>query len=327
MQQDNYSYRVIYSGKYEEALTLAHTHKIIRWNVKADPLLLSEEVFEYPIELRPMDDDRFIILNQKDYVVEIRKWTTGQLIQTFQIPENPDPDEDQDLADAVYLPKHRHIIAGGGWDTLYFIDLQTGIITKAFGEQEMLGYIIYLSVDTSETMLVHSNNDQFNHFELRRIDFENKKLIPAGRFKGDLRCHRDVIKFIPKSSSFVHVWMDMYCKQVITCWRYEENTLHKEWEHRLPMIYHEHTVQDKWRSGLSVDHRIIVGAGQQLLEIENSHGLEGRISKHWILPDLIQDIERVWQDGFILLATDTRLIKWNTRQPETQNVRIKLEPL
>ncbi|MDJ1480216.1 hypothetical protein QNI16_06950 [Cytophagaceae bacterium YF14B1] len=322
MQQKNYSYRVLYSQKYEEALTLAHTHKLIRWYVKAEPLWLSEEVFEYSIELRPMDEDRFMILNQKDCIIEIRRWITGKLLQTFQIPENPD----RQLADAVYLPKHQYIIAGGGWDTLYFIDLQTGLITRAYEAQETFEYITYLSVNDDETLLTHSDINMFNCFHLRSIDFENKKLTPAGRFDGDLRCHRDVIKFIPGSPSFVHVWMDMYRKQVITCWRYEENTLHKEWEHRLPMIFHEHTLQDEWRSGLSVDYNIIVGAGQHLLEVASPR-LEERIAKHWILPDLIQDIESIPRSGFILLATEKGLIKWDTNQPATRNVRIKLEPL
>ncbi|MEM9982715.1 MAG: hypothetical protein AAF734_09470 [Bacteroidota bacterium] len=327
-KEDLHCHRLLYAPHRQEVLALSSTRRLLRWGVEKEPRVVEEVAYNHFFDIRPMNEEYFLLLNQQSCCVEVVKWDNLQSVQQIAIPI---PQYKQ-LEDALFVPNTTRLLAGGGWNPLYFIDLETAEIINAFDKEEIkhTGYVTYLSASFADGLLVHTNSDQFNTFELRQLDLTAQKLTYLNSFDGDVRHHRDVVKFIPQTQSFVHVWMDMYGMQRIQYYQYRETQLKRIWEVALPMILHQPSIYNEWRSGLYVDaHRTLVGAGQQLISIVNTEGiLQGRIEKHWIVPAIIQDMTVDLADRTLLLATDQGILKWDTQQPSTQqqNVRLHLQP-
>lgn len=319
--KDLWSHRLLLDSEKKQALTVGRERQLFRWNVEADPEVLECQQLDYWFDIRPMDEERFIVLNKSSYELEIWSWKDWSILECY----GTDTAECDQLEDAVYLPKHQMILVGGGWNPLYFLNLKDGSFRKAHKNAKYMGYVTYLQVNEDETLVTHTDNDQFNAVGLYKIDWENLKIEFIQRIGGDLRCHRDIVRF--EGNQLVHVWMDMYAMQQVYCWKYEEAELKLLWKHSVPMIMHEHTASDPWRSALCWGIRsVFVGAGQMLLQINGGDGsLAGRLRRFYVFDELIHDMALYKPyPAELLIATDRGLIKYHSEKDSVREKRWKL---
>lgn len=69
-----------------------------------------------------------LVVNEQ--LVQIRSWYMIDLLQEFELPM-----EKVDYVwDAFYLLRHQVVLAGGGHNPYFFIDLRSGVLTPAFEE-------------------------------------------------------------------------------------------------------------------------------------------------------------------------------------------------
>lgn len=280
---------MLFSRKNQEIILL-HNKILQKYSVAQDkPILLYSFVFDETVEIRWIDEEHFLLIIPLKFLLEIRSWQQPEnCVQSFVIPIQ----ESQVLTDAIFLSSQKSIIAGGGWDNLYFTDIHSKSVSHLFTKEEhaYLDYIAYLTTDNKNKYLIYSNIDQFNYFVLAKIS-EKNKVLPFTTFRGDVRNHLDKIVFLNSEDSFVHVYMNLYGMQVVKCYRIDNNTLHLEWQHTLPVFFYNKTKEAYWESHASANSTsTIVASGQQIFCIDVRGYFKGQIIKHWWWKNLILDL-------------------------------------
>jgi len=290
---------MLYAKQRNELLTLSHDKEkenlLTRWFLTANP----EEkhpirIAEFPLEKRSfikyMDDNRFLILEIGDSksIVHIAEWETGQIQQSFVMPKG---DPNGNLQVAVYLSKSNLIIAGGAWSTLYFIDLSNqGTISKAFSEEDDgFDCLDALVVNEAETLLIHSNIDQFSVFNACKILPAEKRLKRLGGFSGDLREHYDALHFFGESNYIAHVWMNFYSKAMLTIRQIEGHQLKNICEKQLNIPLSKHY---SFSSKVAVyESFVFVGLEHSLIcLVFKPNKKKLKVHKKWKLSEKIQSL-------------------------------------
>jgi hypothetical protein len=270
--------QILFSAAMQEVLVLTQDNVLQRWNVRDGGHKLVQEVnFQLDIKLVQLDDERFIVLVVSERLVQIRAWNLIDLLQEFELPMQ----EVDYIWDALYLPRHQFILAGGGHHPYYFIDLRSGVLTPAFEEgMEPNDFADFLACNADESLLVHSNTDQDHYFHIRSIDWPNLKLRFLHKFDGNLRYHCDVFVWHPTEEILFNVAINEVNTYGVTA----------ESFHRLSKLRHlvldrKEEVEDKRSGAQFFEDSLYVASGQLLAQF-----VDGRVQQQWELPAIAQDL-------------------------------------
>ena len=270
--------RILFSAKFQEVIVLSKEFSLQRWDVRDGARkLVQEQIFKEEIKIFPLDDDSFILLVVKAKRVEIWSWFLMEFLREFDLPEGGYGY----VWDALYLPRHQFLLAGGGHNPYYFIDLQSGAVTPAFDKvEEPSDFADFLSCNETETMVVHCDTDQDHFFQIREIDWSRLRLRVIHRFDGTWRFHNDVLAWRPGADQLVDV-----AHNKVTCYSVNLEKCERNWEldHR---VFEGGEELEQKRSGAQFfEDALYVASGQVLAQIVN-----GSVQRQWGLPAIVQDL-------------------------------------
>lgn len=266
--------QILFSAAMQEVLVLTQDNVLQRWNVRDGAHKLVQEVNgQEEIRLVAMDDERFILLSVNRRLVQVRAWNAMALLQEFELPM----EELDYLWDGLYLPRHQFILAGGGHNPYFFIDLRSGILTRAEGPND---FADFLACNEDESLLVHSNTDQDHYYHIRVIDWPNLKLRFLHRFDGTWRYHNDVLVWRPDADELLNVALNEVRSYAVS-----KDTLMKKWTLPHPVLERGEERAQKRSGAQFFEDALYVASGKALAQIVDS-----QIRRQWELPAIAQDL-------------------------------------
>lgn len=212
------NWKLLYSKERDEIVSLNSRNVITRWrltkndhgfytqsnSVKSIDFSYNRLDFE-PVLIKKYKEDKFFLIEHFTGCIWVIDWDSLVVNNGYQIPY--EEGDNSEASDIIYLQKINLFIAGGGASSLYFINPLTDSISAcALTGKYGYDYIDHLCIDEKTSLLIHSDIDQENVYELCRIDTEHLKISRIDRFDGGSRDHYDGLTFIPETNKFVCVY-------------------------------------------------------------------------------------------------------------------------
>lgn len=285
--EEHFATNLMVNQQLGKAVSTDGRTRLDLWAIRPDHLehLKSSNLKLCQICIAPMNAERFLVFLPDRESVEMRDWEQGSVQKEWKVEF-----DDRYEREILWCPLRGKILLGGGWSALYWLDPETGEMEPAHapeGRGRYLGYLRGLAVSPDEHWVIHANNDQFSEVGLWEADPTDGLLRFRQELGGDLRCHEDVVKFLPGGSGFIHIWMDYYRKHQIDLWALTATGAIKNWNFNEQLVFFDHTDSRPWRSALTFqDGKIIIGAGQTALVFRTDGTLLRKTGLPWIVNDL-----------------------------------------